>query len=129
VTPNEWIERYRRARETADAGDVVDLFTPDASYRSSVFREPFLGGGAIRQHWHRGAGTQQEVTVRMGRPLITDDRVAVEWWTTMIDPVESEITSSGCLLPRFAADGGCQDLWEYWQVQPGRQAPSTGWGR
>src|SRR5262249_1093956 len=42
MVPDQWIERYRRAWETADADEVVDLFTPDASYRSSVFREPFL---------------------------------------------------------------------------------------
>ena len=46
----------------------------------------------------------------------------------MIDPDEGEITLPGCLLLRFAADGRCQDLWEYWQVQPGRQDPPDGWG-
>jgi len=46
VTVEQWIERYRRAWETADADEVVDLFTPDASYRSSVFRQPFLGSQA-----------------------------------------------------------------------------------
>jgi hypothetical protein len=50
VTPDQWIERYRRAREIADADEVVDLFTPDASYRSSVFREPYPG-----RRW-RGGG-------------------------------------------------------------------------
>ena len=79
---HQWTERYRRAWETADADEVADLFTPDASYRSSVFREPFVGSDAIRQYWRRGAGTQQQVAVRMGRPIVTDDRVAVEWWTT-----------------------------------------------
>jgi hypothetical protein len=128
VTPKQWIERYRRAWETADVGEVVDLFTPDASYRSSVFRDPGLGSDAISQYWQRGAGTQREVAVRMGRPVITDSRVAVEWWTTMIDPDEGEITLRGCLLLRFAPDGRCQDLWEYWQVQPGRQDPPDGWG-
>ena len=128
VTPDQWIECYRRAWETANADEVVGLFTPDASYRSSLFREPLLGREAIRQALQRGAGTQQEVAVRMGRPLITDDRVAVEWWTTIIDPDEGEITLPGCLLLRFAPDGRCQDLWEYWQVQPGRQDPSVGRG-
>jgi uncharacterized protein (TIGR02246 family) len=124
VTPGQWIERYRRAWETADAEEVVDLFTPDASYRSSVFREPYLGRDAICQYWRRGAGTQHEVAVRMGRPNIT----AVEWWTTMIDPDEGEITLPGCLLLRFATDGRCQDLWEYRQVQSGRQDPPDSWG-
>ena len=76
MTAVQWIERYRRAWETADADEVVDLFTPDASYRSSVFREPFLGRDAIGQYWRRDADTQREVAVRMGRPIITDDRVA-----------------------------------------------------
>src|SRR5215510_13339673 len=64
----------------------------------------------------------------MGRPIITEDRVAVEWWTTMIDPDEGEITLPGCLLLRFAPDGRCLDLWEYWQIQQGREDPPNGWG-
>jgi SnoaL-like domain len=95
MTPGQWAERYRRAWETADTDEIVDLFTPDASYRSSVFRAPYLGSDAIRQYWQRGAGTQRQVAVRMGRPIITDDRVAVEWWTTMIDPDHGEITLPG----------------------------------
>lgn len=98
MTLERWIECYRRAWETADADEIVDLFTLDASYRSSVFREPHVGSDAIRQYWLRGAGTQQEVAVRMGRPIVTDDRAAVERWTTMIDPDEGEITLPGCLL-------------------------------
>ena len=27
-----------------------------------------------------------------------------------------------------AADGRCQELWEYWQVRAGRQDPPPGWG-
>ena len=67
MTPDQWIERYRRAWETADADEVAGLFTPDASYRSSVFREPYLGSEAIRQYWQRGAGTQREVVFYVGQ--------------------------------------------------------------
>ena len=35
--------------------EFVDLFKPDASYRSNVFREPVLGSDAIRQYWQRRA--------------------------------------------------------------------------
>jgi SnoaL-like domain len=80
--------------ETADADEVVDLFTPGASYQPGVFREPYVGRDAIRQHWQRGAGTQRDVTVRMGRPVTTDAHVAAEWWTTMTDPDEGEIQGS-----------------------------------
>jgi hypothetical protein len=64
----------------------------------------------------------------MGRPVISAGRVAVEWWTTMDDPDEGEITLPGCLLLRFAPDGRCHDLWEYWQIQPGKRDPPVGWG-
>jgi hypothetical protein len=129
VNPEEWIGRYVRAWETADADLIVELFTPDASYRSSVFREPYVGSDAIRAYWHRAAGTQREVVVRTGRPIVTDERVAVEWWTTMVDPDEGEITLPGCLLLRFGPDGRCAELWEYWQIQPGRSEPPIGWGQ
>jgi len=39
---------------------------------------------------------------------------------------EGEITLPGRLLLRFAPDGRCQDLWEYWQVAPGRLDPPAG---
>lgn len=128
ITHQQWIERYRRAWETGDPVEVADLFTPDASYRSSVFRQPYQGRDAIRRYWQRGAGRQRAVAVVMGQPVVTPARVAVEWWTTMIDPDDGEITLPGCLLLRFASDGRCQELWEYWQIEPGRQNPPPGWG-
>ncbi len=127
MTLEQWIERYRRAWETADADEVVDLFTPDASCQPSVFREPYLGSDAIRQYWQRGAGTQREIAARMGQPITTDSRVAVEWWTTMIDPDEGEITLPGCLLLRFAPDGRCQDLWSTGRSNwAGKPRPTAG---
>jgi SnoaL-like domain len=125
---DEWIDRYARAWETADADAVVALFGADASYHSSVFRDPYVGSDAIRAYWQRAAGTQSEVVVRTGHPIVTHDRVAVEWWTTMIDPDEGGITLPGCLLLRFGADGRCRELWEYWQIEPGRREPPPGWG-
>jgi hypothetical protein len=106
----------------------VAAFTPDACYRSSVFREPHRGSQAIRSYWQRAAGAQHNVIVRMGQPVVGADRVVVEWWTTMTDPDQGEVTLPGCLLLRFAADGRCSDLWEYWQLQPGWQEPPARWG-
>jgi hypothetical protein len=34
----------------------------------------------------------------------------------MIGPDDGEITLPGCVLLRFALDGRCQDLRQYWQV-------------
>src|ERR1700739_4323401 len=111
MSHEQWIERYRQGGGTAHEDESAGLFSPDAGYRSSVFREPFVGTKAIREYWRRGAGSQREAVVRMGRPIATNARVAVEWWTTMVDPDEGAITLPGCLLLRFAPDGRRPELW------------------
>jgi ketosteroid isomerase-like protein len=128
VNVQEWLEEYGRAWRDKDADAVVALFTEDAEYRSSPFREPDLGSEGIRAYWLRATSTQEDLDVRMGTPIVAGDRVAVEWWATMREDGE-EITLPGCLLLRFAADGRCEALREYWHVEPGRQEPHAGWGR
>jgi SnoaL-like domain len=124
----EWIEGYRRAWAENDAEFLLTLFTEEASYRSSPFREPHVGHEAIRAYWSRAAGTQQHVDVRMGEPVVDGDVVALEWWATVEDAQDGELTLPGCLLLQFADDGRCFDLREYWHVEAGRRPPHEGWG-
>ena len=123
----DWIEGYRLAWETADADLVLTLFTEDASYRSNPLEEPHLGHDGIRAYWERVTGQQRDARVQMGRPFVDGDRVAVEWWTTMVSGGE-EVTLPGCLLLRFEPDGRCSDLREYWNVGAGRREPFEDWG-
>ena len=46
-----WLERYRIAWEEGDADAAAALFTEDAVYRSSPFREPQVGQDGIRAYW------------------------------------------------------------------------------
>jgi hypothetical protein len=127
MTVSEWLDAYTRAWEERDADAAVALFTQEAVYRSSPFREPDVGHEGIRGYWERATGTQSGVEVRLGDPVVDGRRAAVEWWTTMSDEGE-EITLPGCLVLRFAADGRCQELREYWHVEPGRIDPPGDWG-
>lgn len=122
-----WVNSYREAWETADEDLIASLFVEDASYRSSPFRDPYRGHEEIRAYWRRGAGSQRETRVRMGTPVVDGNRVTVEWWATMIDAGKA-VTLPGCLLLRFAADGRCVDLREYWNVSDGHRDPFPGWG-
>lgn len=63
-----WIEAYGRAWETGDEELMATLFTDDASYRSSPFREPFRGHDEMRAYWRRNAGTQRDKRVRRAAP-------------------------------------------------------------
>ncbi len=124
----DWIEGYRRAWEDRDPEAAAALFTEDASYRSSPFLEPpNLGREGVLAYWTHATSSQEEVEVVMGQPLVDDNLAAVEWWTRMRNHGE-EITLTGCLLLRFAPDGRCEDLREYWNYESGRLPPHEGWG-
>jgi hypothetical protein len=127
VELNDWIVAYANAWETANEDLIVSLFTPEATYRSSPYHEPHRGHAEIRCYWRRAAGRQSETRVRMGKPYAEGTRVAVEWWTTMIEG-QAQVTLPGCLLLRFASDGRCADLHEYWNLTEGHHEPFGGWG-
>ena len=65
---SDWIDGYARAWETADEDLLAALFTEDACYRSSPFREAHRGHHEILEYWRRAPGQQQDVQVRMGTP-------------------------------------------------------------
>jgi hypothetical protein len=127
MTVEEWVDAYGRAWRERDADSAAGLFTEHAEYRVSPFREPVVGSKAIHAYWEDVTSTQEEVDVRMGTPFATGDVVAAEWWATMVEDGE-ETTIPGCLLLRFAADGRCAALREYWFQKPGRRDPHPGWG-
>ena len=65
--------------------------------------------------------------VLVGAPVVDGDGAVAEWWTTMRDAGQ-ELTLPGALVLRFAADGRCEDLREYWHVGEGSVPPHPGWG-
>ena len=124
----EWIEDYAEAWRSADADVAAELFSEHAVYRSSPFRPPTVGRGAIRAYWRESCSTQEDLQLRFGRPLVHGNRVTVEWWATMRDSGE-EITLPGALILRFGPGGRCEELREYWHVHEGRIEAPEGWGQ
>ena len=122
-----WLEAYRRAWEGKDADAAAALFAEDSTYRSNIFEDPYEGPGGVRTYWTAVTSTQEDVRVLVGTPFVDGDRVAAEFWTTMRND-GTEITLPGCLLLRFADDGRCTALREYWHVEQGRRDPPPDWG-
>jgi ketosteroid isomerase-like protein len=123
-----WLEAYRRAWEAADTRGVLELFTDDARYRSHPLRPAHTGHDGVADYWVRATAAQRDVRVRLGDPVVDGDRVAAEWWTTMVAAGEP-VALVGCLLLTFAADGRCRDLRECWNVADGLHDPPPDWGR
>jgi ketosteroid isomerase-like protein len=124
---HRWIKDYGEAWRGGDDEALGELFTQDAVYRSSPFREPELGRDAIRAYWRRSTSTQAGLALRFGEPVVRGNRVAVEWWAQMSDEGRP-ITLPGALLLRFAAGGRCEELREYWHLEEGSHEPPEGWG-
>jgi hypothetical protein len=128
VQVREWLHAYARAWRERDDDAVANLFTEDAVYRSHPFRPPHAGRDAIKTYWRRVTSTQKSVDVQFGEPVISGSRVAVEWWAVVDEEGDGKVTFPGCLVLRFAEDGRCQELREYWHSEPGRHQPPDGWG-
>jgi ketosteroid isomerase-like protein len=121
------LERYRVAWEQGDADAAAALFTEDAVYRSSPFREPHIGQDGIRDYWAQATGSQSDTRVKIGRPVTEGNKTAVEWWATMRDG-GTEITLPGILFLRFTPDGRCEELRETWNYVEDLHEPHAGWG-
>ena len=51
ATLESWIERYERAWRSPGTEQLAELFTADASYRTSPFEDPYIGLEAIAEMW------------------------------------------------------------------------------
>lgn len=128
MDPSEWLEEYVRAWHEADAEAAGRLFADGALYCWHPLRPPAVGREGVEDYWRTATATQEGQRVRFGSPVVAGDKVAVEFWATLRQSGE-EVTLPGCMLLRFAADGRCEELREYWFVEPGTHAPPANWGR
>ena len=127
MTSREWIDAYSRAWVEADSDAAAALFTDDASYRWHPLREPEVGRDGVRSYWETVTATQSDVQVRFGGPVESGRRTAVEFWTIMRNEGEF-VTLPGLMLLRFDSDGLCEELREYWNLEPGSHDPPQSWG-
>lgn len=127
MTYQQWLDRYRAAWIERDADAAAALFTADAVYREQPFAAPFTGRSAIREYWSTVTRSQSDIDLQYGTPVVAGARVAVEWWTTLLND-GAPLTIAGEFLLRFDDDGLCRELREYWVVSERKAAPPPGWG-
>ena len=122
-----WLREYFRCWREKDSKALANLFTPEAIYRSSPFREPYRGTEAIQSYWARATHSQKGIVVRVGTPVCEGDRVAVEWWAIWNEE-GNPVTLPGCLVLRFSSDKRCEELREYWHHESAIRDPPESWG-
>lgn len=118
-----WVARYGEAWRAGDAEAAAALFTDDCVFRSHPFREL----ENARDYTLRVFADEEDVEPRFGEPVVEDDRAAVEYWAAMKEDA-LDLTLAGCLMMRFASDGRCAEMRDYWTTAPERLSPPPGWG-
>jgi len=122
-----WAETWRWAWESFDVDAVIALYAPDAVFSSQPFRTVYRGPDGVRAYVSAAFAEEREVRVRMGAPLIAEDRAAVEWWATLRE-AGVETTLAGTSVLQFDDDGLVVSQRDTWNQAEGRREPFPGWG-
>jgi uncharacterized protein (TIGR02246 family) len=129
MTVQDWLHDYAQAWERKDAVAVATLFTQDCSYLEMPFDDAYMGREGVSRYWSGVTATQQNVSVRIGNPVVAADqrRAAAEFWVTM-ENAGAAVTLTGILFLRFSPDGLCEELREAWHFADGTIEPPQTWG-
>jgi uncharacterized protein (TIGR02246 family) len=113
-----WLTAYFDAWRSNDPRDVEALFTEDAVYYVSPFKEPRRGRDAIVAAWVDDPSDQSEVQSRF-EVLAVDGNVGIaHWWVSAlyrVPPKRHE--TDGILLITFDEQGRCTDHREWFDMK------------
>ncbi len=71
--------RFKRAREGRDVDAMLELYAPDADYRTDPFLQSLTGTTAIRSHWNAVAAEQAHVEFDVERVWVSGRTVLGSW--------------------------------------------------
>ncbi|MFF5991239.1 YybH family protein [Prauserella flavalba] len=110
-----WVAAYERAWRTPGTEVLGELFTADATYRQTPYREPVRGLPAIARMWEAERAGPDEVFRMTGEPVALDgDTAVVRVEVSYGEPVRQEYRDLWVI--RFAGDGRCRafEEWPFW---------------
>ncbi len=113
----DWIERYVRAWDSNDPGEIGDLFTDDADYFTAPYREPWHGRAAIVREWLERKDDSGTWTFEHEVLGIDGDRAFVRGFTTYTEPDDPDPGPfSNLWVIDLAPDGRASRFVEWWMV-------------
>ena len=123
-----FIDSYRQAWESWDVEGFAELFSDEAVYVDHPIEKIAVGREAVADFLRNEESEQGVASVRMGRPIIDGNHVAVEYWVTKTNR-DGEATLTGCLMAQLdPTDGLCTHIREYWFDLEGHHSAYAGWG-
>jgi ketosteroid isomerase-like protein len=121
-----WAETWTRAWRERDLEAIASLYSDDALYRALAFRDPDRGLAGVRRYLSENFAVESDVECWFGRPIVSGDRAAVEWWGSWIEDGKP-LTLAGMTVLRFDAAGRVVEHRDYWNQVDRREPPYAGW--
>jgi hypothetical protein len=112
---DSWLLSYGRAWQARDANAFSELFSPDAIYHWTPFREPQLGRQAIASAVSTAFSGQRDIQFE-SRLLAGSSDLYVAHWSREFTRIASarRVTVDGIFVLRFDDRGRCQEFREWW---------------
>jgi ketosteroid isomerase-like protein len=110
----EWVRRYAEAWDTNDPQRIAELFTPDASYYTAPFREPWRGRDGIVEGWLARKDDSGTWRFRHEVMAVAGDQSFVRGWTEYLSPPQRY---SNLWIIRLEQDGRCSEFTEWWMLE------------
>lgn len=112
---DNWLMRYKHAWETRDPNAAVDIFTQDATYRVTPFREPEMHHGGIRAYWTGVTADQRNVRFQSDMLATNGDTGICHWYCQFdLESSGGHLEIDGIFVFDLLPDGRCQTFQEWW---------------
>lgn len=115
------MERYGKAWMALDSDMILKVFTMDATYQETPFKEPYRGHSEIKKYWDEVVkAKEKDVKFYIDKVYIDKDIGIAEWHTTFIRTDNgNEEELKGVILAEVRGEK-INRLWEYWVKQEKR---------
>lgn len=111
----EWLDGYVAAWQSNEPEDIAALFTVDAQYRYSPWREPVEGVEAIVAAWQKDFDPPDTWRARY-EPLAVDGDLVIATGET--EYLEEGHTYSNMFVLRFGDEGRCREFTDWHMRHP-----------
>ncbi len=114
----EWMEAYGKASEENDPQTSADLFTQDARYYETPFKEPIVGKDAIYQYWDSGARNLKDKESSFEILAVKGNQGIARWKAKFVNIHSGNRVALDCIfLVEFDEDLKCRLFREWWHSQ------------
>ena len=113
----KWLAGYERAWESRDAARAAELFTPNATYHEMPFDAPKVGQAGIREYWSSVTADQRDIDFK-SQVISVTGQTGVAHWSATFTAAGARVELDGVFVLKFAEDGRCSELREWWHLKP-----------